>query len=272
MDGTPVDRQCLRQSRRIVAMAVRQSYQRRMIGQICSQCTNRRFLDIRAISGYYPSFHPQGVLPRMRTAPAITLITALSLIPVGVGVGAEIFLYKESDGTRWFTDRRVHDREFTLIEIYGRPTATRSCIGMTPQLLDDRASLYLPLIKRQAEKHGVDERLVHAVISVESCFDPNAVSTVGAQGLMQLMPATAKSLGVSNPYNPGENIGGGVAYLKQMITRFKEVRLALAAYNAGPGAVERHGGVPPFAETQSYVARVLDLYEGRSGTPAGLSR
>jgi soluble lytic murein transglycosylase len=119
---------------------------------------------------------------------------------------------------------------------------------------------------REAERHGLDPRLVRAVIYVESGEDPRAVSPKGAQGLMQLMPRTAEELGVGNPFRPRENIQGGVSYLAAMLQRFGgNVELALAAYNAGPGAVQRHGGVPPYPETQRYVKKVLDVYRRQGG-------
>lgn len=115
------------------------------------------------------------------------------------------------------------------------------------------------LIERVAAKHGVDPSLVKAVVKAESGFNPNAVSPTGAQGLMQLMPSTARALGVGDAFDPEQNVEGGVKYLRQQIDRFGDVRLALAAYNAGPGAVARYHGVPPYRETRNYVNRVLSL-------------
>jgi soluble lytic murein transglycosylase-like protein len=109
-----------------------------------------------------------------------------------------------------------------------------------------------------ARRHGVDEALVHAVIQVESRYDPFAVSPRGAMGLMQLMPRTAERFEVSNAFDPVQNVDGGVRYLKELLARYSgQVRLALAAYNAGEEAVERHGGIPPYRETVDYVKRVL---------------
>jgi hypothetical protein len=118
-------------------------------------------------------------------------------------------------------------------------------------------------IREHADRHGVDPRLVQAIVQVESGYDDRARSRKGAVGLMQLMPATARTLQVGNRYDAEQNIRGGVAYLRQMIDRFAgRLELAIAAYNAGPGAVERHGGIPPYTETRDYVHRVLTLYRG----------
>lgn len=116
------------------------------------------------------------------------------------------------------------------------------------------------LIEQTAGRHEVDPHLVRSVVSVESNFNPYAVSPKGAQGLMQLMPATARRFGVANAFDPAANLEAGVKYLKYLKDLFKDERLALAAYNAGEGAVLRYKGVPPFAETQDYVEKVRRLY------------
>jgi soluble lytic murein transglycosylase-like protein len=115
---------------------------------------------------------------------------------------------------------------------------------------------FAALIASAAATHGVDVRLVHAVIEAESNYRPRARSRTGAKGLMQLMPATARQYAVENPYDPRANIDAGVRHLKDLLSRF-DLQLALAAYNAGEGAVRAYGGLPPFAETRSYVTRIL---------------
>ena len=122
------------------------------------------------------------------------------------------------------------------------------------------------LISKYSDKTGLDEDFVKAVINQESGFNPNATSKCGAMGLMQLMPATAQGLGVTNAYDAEQNIEGGTKYLKGLMDRFdNDKSLALAAYNAGPNAVKKYGGIPPYAETQNYVKSVLSKYERMKG-------
>ena len=117
------------------------------------------------------------------------------------------------------------------------------------------------LIEKYSNKNGLDKDFVKALVKQESGFNPNATSKCGAMGLMQLMPATAASLGVKDPYNPVQNVEGGVRYLKSMLNRYNgNTILALAAYNAGPGAVDKYDGVPPYRETQNYVRNILANY------------
>lgn len=134
------------------------------------------------------------------------------------------------------------------------PAPPVAALPLLPQLA--------PLVERVSKRHGVDTRLVTAVIWVESSGDPRARSTKGAKGLMQLMPKTARELGVSKVYDPAQNVDGGVRYLKQLMAQFRTLPLALAAYNAGPAAVDRYRGIPPFKETRRYVGKILELYQG----------
>ncbi len=122
------------------------------------------------------------------------------------------------------------------------------------------------LISKYSDKNGLDEDFVKAVINQESGFNPNATSKCGAMGLMQLMPSTAEGLGVKNAYDAEQNIEGGTKYLKGLMDRFNNDKsLALAAYNAGPNAVKKYGGIPPYAETQNYVKNILSKYDKMKG-------
>lgn len=133
---------------------------------------------------------------------------------------------------------------------------------------DASGAVWQPLIKDAAQAAGIDEQLLDALVAAESKYDPNARSRAGAMGLTQLMPDTAKALGVRNPFDPMQNLQGGANYLSQMLARFGNNReIALAAYNAGPNAVAKHGGIPPYAETRAYVERVMALYNARKGAP-----
>ncbi|MDQ0352871.1 soluble lytic murein transglycosylase-like protein [Alkalibacillus filiformis] len=133
----------------------------------------------------------------------------------------------------------------------------QSSMQVAPDLNNDDSS-FNDIIEDVASRYNIDTDLIRSVIQVESGFNPQAVSHAGAQGLMQLMPATAESLGVQNVFDPAQNIEGGARYLRDMLDRYNgDSELALAAYNAGPGNVDYYGGVPPFEETQNYVKRIL---------------
>ena len=123
-------------------------------------------------------------------------------------------------------------------------------------------------IEEAAALYGVSSELVRAVIQTESGYDPKAVSGVGAKGLMQIMPRTARALGVKDPFDPRDNIFGGVKYLSMLLEKYNgNVALALASYNAGPGNVRKHGGIPPFGETRGYVKKITGLLADASDMP-----
>jgi soluble lytic murein transglycosylase-like protein len=149
-------------------------------------------------------------------------------------------------------------------EAWEGPQAARAAAAaVAPRARDParRKDSLMPLVRAAARTHGLPEALLQAVVETESGFDPAAVSPKGALGLMQLMPQTARALQVRDARDPADNIDGGARYLKELLSRFRnDLALALAAYNAGPGAVERSGGIPRIAETQAYVPRVIARY------------
>jgi len=159
-----------------------------------------------------------------------------------------VFIFTAPDGTRRIVN----------VPAAGGPGTIAIPDGATQR----RAALW-PSVEAAAREHGLDPRLVDLVIRMESGYNPRAVSAKGARGVMQLMPATASLYGVANLFDPLQNIKAGVRYLKDLFDRFNsDVSLALAAYNAGPDAVVKHGGVPPYDETRSYVKAILMAYQG----------
>ncbi len=166
---------------------------------------------------------------------------------------AQIYSWRDANGTLVLSDQRPAGRDATSFPVAGAETvrSTRTVSRPASRQLDQ-------IIEQHALAHDLRPELVRAVIQTESAFNPWARSPRGAMGLMQLMPDTAAEYGVTNPYDPEENVRGGVNYLKDLIDRYEgNEELALAAYNAGPGAVDRFGQtVPPFPETRDYLARV----------------
>jgi soluble lytic murein transglycosylase-like protein len=193
----------------------------------------------------------------MTYRPALIAIVLLASAPVSAA--SRIYWFVDADGQRHFTDVPT-DNRYRILAIAPR-ALTESGHHYDANVLA-RASQYDPIIERAAAAADVESNLLRAVIVVESGFNSRALSRRGAVGLMQLMPATATRFGVADPYDPRENVRAGASYLKFLINRFgQDVRLALAAYNAGEDAVDRSGGrIPPFSETQAYVPRVLKIY------------
>lgn len=199
--------------------------------------------------------------------PAI-LIAAL-LMASAAAAHPQIYTYVDADGMRHYTD--VPDNNRYRLLVLSPHDRTESGDRYDSMLLA-KAGRYDSIIENAALSASVEPNLLRAVIVVESGFNSRAVSKRGAVGLMQLMPATASRFGVSNPYDPRQNIHGGAQYLKFLIDRFgQNVRLALAAYNAGEEAVERNGGqIPPFTETMAYVPRVLRIYQMLTAQPRSI--
>ncbi len=172
---------------------------------------------------------------------------------------AEIFKLSAPDGTLHFTNAPTDPR-------YRRMGFTSGTSEGWLRLPAGDVARYTGEIREAAGRYGVPEKLVAAVIRVESAFNPRAVSPKGARGLMQLMPETASGLGVRNSFDPQENIDGGVRHLRGLIDRFSNnLPLALAAYNAGEKAVLAYQGIPPYPETRDYVTRVLSFFDGSAG-------
>jgi soluble lytic murein transglycosylase-like protein len=177
---------------------------------------------------------------------------------------ADIFLYVDKEGVMHFSNAPTHNRyRVYMKERAGHPAEVE-------KIAKPDTDKYDHLISESCGLHGVDFALVKAIIRAESCFDPYAISSKGAEGLMQLMPETSKKLNVANPFDPHENIKGGVKYLKYLLDRFNDdLRLSLAAYNAGETTVAQVKGVPNYRETKSYVAEVLRYYkEYKKKSPA----
>ena len=210
---------------------------------------------------------------------------------------AAIYTYVDKEGTRWLTNTPKKGKQYKLVAKYGAPqkprppvqsapmpVAARSyapgnvpvaaaiprhhCGGQSAAKLERKFTPHMGSVQMFARQYGVDEKLVRAVMKQESCFNASARSSAGAMGLMQLMPGTADQLGIANAWDPHQNIQGGVKYLAQMLREFNgDKQLALAAYNAGPGAVRKYNGVPPYRETRNYVAKIMAEYNHTQGVP-----
>ncbi len=188
----------------------------------------------------------------------VALLSVVGCLASGPGAAVEVYKYVDRNGQVHLTDRPPHEG-YRLIQKAGKKVSFPRINFRDKDLNRKRFS---GEIARMASRYRVPERLVHAVITIESAYDPNAVSRAGAVGLMQLMPATARRYGVADRRDPTANLTGGIRYLRDLLERFDhDLALALAGYNAGENAVERFGNqIPPFDETQNYVRKVLQLY------------
>ena len=193
---------------------------------------------------------------------AIVLATTL-LCLYSEGVHARVYVYETPDGSKLITDQKVRKKGYVLKKSYNtRPYRSRGSRN-APYHRKTIKSQYDALIVNTALKYDLEPSFVKAIIHVESAFDSSAVSRAGAMGLMQLMPATASNYQLKQDhFNPRRNIEAGVQHLKDLMERYsRDKKLSLAAYNAGEGAVSKYDGIPPYAETQDYVVKVMRLYK-----------
>jgi soluble lytic murein transglycosylase-like protein len=188
-----------------------------------------------------------------RKCVVIGIVCAVSLLWLtALSVCADIYMYIDKDGHYYFTDTPTSPKYRLYIkERKAKPPRSAS------------ANKYDTIAREAARRHGVDFRLVKAIMKVESNFNPRAVSKAGAKGLMQIMPENFRALRIRNPFDPWENIMGGTRYIKQLLNRFNgNLRFALAAYNAGPNSVDSFNGIPRIAETREFVKKVMRYYNG----------
>lgn len=193
--------------------------------------------------------------PAAPATPAAAIATTAEPVAAQSATIDQIALAKSSSGWKFVTPKGTSYISWSngggVFRDTGKPFSVN----------DNNRALYSAHIQAIATQYRLEPALLHAVISAESAYNPNAVSRAGAQGLMQLMPATAARFGVSNPFDPVSNMHGGAKYLRFLLDKFDNTNLAVAAYNAGEGAVARYGNqIPPFKETQTYVSRVLQFY------------
>ena len=254
--------------------------------------SNKRVSGSRCkLVGSYKAQRAPAPKPVVAAAPAAAMGAVTTPVPASVStpkpatasgaprlVRGQVYSYIGKDGVRHYTSKRpagVAVASMRTIK-YSYMESCFACAskpGVNFRTLRLNTTAYRDEVRAAARQHGVDEAIVRAIIHAESAFNPNALSRVGAQGLMQLMPGTAREVGVSNAFDPVQNIGGGVRYLAMLLKRFNgDLTLAAAGYNAGPGAVAKYKGVPPFTETRRYVERVnllADRYRGTLTASAG---
>jgi soluble lytic murein transglycosylase-like protein len=201
--------------------------------------------------------------PISNIALRMTILACLNLMSAIVPAQADIYRYEDEEGIIHFTDAPTDKRFKIFMRDLKKDKQLRTRLQFSNAV---NPAEYENIIRACADKYGVNASLVKAVIHAESGYNPNAVSPKGASGLMQLMPGTARSLKVGNSFDPKDNVEGGVKYLRFLLDTFRgDVSLALAAYNAGLNKVARFGGIPPYAETRTYVNRVLSYMQSYQG-------
>ena len=209
-----------------------------------------------------PEPQSAGLLHPVMKAISRVLLAILVLGCTPAAVRAQIYTWRDADGNLVLSDKPKDPAAQTY-------RVARAGLFRSTRPISQRATRFDGLIEEQAAANDVSPALVRAVIQAESAFNPSALPHKGAMGLMQLMPATARELGVRDPYDPAENIRGGVTYLKRLLDKYADNEvLALAAYNAGPAAVARYGTVPPYKETRNYVEKIR---RATQSAPAGLT-
>lgn len=189
------------------------------------------------------------------------LLTVFMVLLAPESLYADIYKYVDKHGRVILTDKPQSNKYKLLVKTWKGWEEKKSNVAYDK--FTDNKKKYASTIDYYARLYRLPKSLLHAVITAESAYDPNAISRAGAVGLMQLMPETAKRYGVSNRRNPSDNVHGGTRYLRDLLKMFKnDVRLALAAYNAGEGAVKKHGNkIPPYEETRNYVKKVIAYYK-----------
>jgi len=196
---------------------------------------------------------------KLQAAKVLTGGVFLVLTTTAAADNPPVYRYQQANGVTAFSDRAPKNRPYQLVRFDCFACDLQSKVNWhnTPLFLQK----YQQEITTAAQYHQLDPALIRAVIHAESAFNPKALSKSGAAGLMQLMPDTAIEVGVKNVWHQQQNIQGGASYLSSLLKRYKgDIKLAMAAYNAGPGAVDKHQGIPPYAETQTYVERVQLLF------------
>lgn len=194
----------------------------------------------------------------LRVVVMLVVVVGFLGVSAPMGAGTKLYRYVDDRGVVHFTNVPGDPR-------YARIQALRALANRPRGRQVSRVRHYDGLIQRASRRHGVPAALVKAVIHAESAFDPKAVSPKGAMGLMQLMPATAEELGVARPFHATQNVYAGTRYLRSLHNRYGSWTHTLAAYNAGPSAVDQYRGVPPYSETRQYVKRVLSYYRRYHG-------